>query len=321
MEEERKRAPKKVKVYQKMQTFLNKYSTIVVCDIKDMPTNFIHKMRKELRAIDSEVLCGKTTVMNSSIENFLTKKLPSHTNKETLEKLNDSLAHHQVCLIFTNRDLGEVTKISSQYKVEKQSKVGAASPIEVTLPAGPTGMDASQVDYFQNLRIQTKVVRNQLDIINPTKILVIGQKITLSEINLMNKFGIKPFKHTISILHIIMNGKLYDSGILNVNNESMGKALERGIGNIAAFGLASGVSNKASAPHSIANSFRNIMGLAIGCDVELKQVKGLLQAAKEAPKEAPKKEAPAKEAPKKEAKKKEPEPEEDDDDVGFGGLF
>ena len=42
----KKRAPKKVKVYTKIQTFLNKYSTILVCDIKDMPANNIHKVRK-----------------------------------------------------------------------------------------------------------------------------------------------------------------------------------------------------------------------------------------------------------------------------------
>lgn len=181
-------------------------------------------------------------------------------------------------------------------------------------------MDASQVDYFQNLRIQTKVVKNQLDIINPTKILVIGQKITLSEINLMNKFGIKPFRHRINVLNVFMGGKMYDSGILAINAESMGKALERAVKNIAAFGLASGVSNKASAPHVVHNSFRNIMGLSIGCDVEIRQCKGLLAASKAAPvkveakKEEPKKEdkkAPAKKAP-------EPEPEEDE---GFGGLF
>jgi large subunit ribosomal protein LP0 len=316
----RKRAEKKQRVWGKIQTYLTKYTTIIVNDIKDMPSNNIHQMRKQLRVIDSEVLCGKATVMEKAILDFLdkTKKLPAHLNKETLLKLADILAFHQLCLIFTNRDLSEVTKISDQFKIEKQSKVGALSPVEIILPAGPTGMDASQVDYFQNLRIQTKVVKNQLDIINPTKILIVGQKITLSEINLMNKFKIKPFKHRIVTIYVVMNGTLYDSGILNLNNQQMGKVLEKAISNVAAFGLATSITNKASVTHVIANSFRNILGLSLGTQIEIKQAKGLLTA--KAPVVAAKVEV--KVEAKKDNKKKvvEPEPEDDEDGMGMG-LF
>lgn len=315
-----KNPQKKFKVWEKAQSYLTKYTTVLVCDIKDMPSNNIHKMRKQLRTIDSEVLCGKSTIIERAVRDIIEKgKFPSHLNKETLTKLAECLATHQLCIIFTNQDIGEITKVSEQFKIEKQSKVGAISPVDITLPAGPTGMDASQVDYFQNLRIQTKVVKNQLDIINPTKILAVGQKITLSEINLMNKFGIKPFHHKIKVNNVIIGGKMFDSGILNLNADIMNKALERGISNIAAFGLATGLSNKASAVHVVANSFRNIMGLAVGCGVEIKQVKGLLQAAtevKKAPVVVEKKEDPKKD----DKKKKQPEPEPEEDDMPMG-LF
>ena len=320
MSDTRKRADKKVKVYSKVHDFLNKYTTIILCDIKDMPANNIHRMRKQLRLIDSEALCGKTTVIDVAINKYVEGKIASFHTKENLLNFAKLIAGHQLCIIFTNKDLGEITKITDVYKVEKQSKVGAASPIEVILPAGPTGMDASQVEYFQNLRIQTKVVRNQLDIINPTKILVVGQKITLSEINLMNKFNIKPFKHRINIINIYMNGNIYDSGILNLNHEVMEKSLLNAIKNIAAFGLQTGVSNKASAPHAIAKAFQNILGLSLGTNVEIKQAKGLKAASVAAPVQAPKEEKKP-EAKKEAPKKKEPEPEPEDDDVGFGGLF
>jgi large subunit ribosomal protein LP0 len=280
-------------------------------------------MRKQFRLIDSEVLCGKSTVIELSIKEFVNNnaKLPAFHTKEGLLKLADSVASHQLCLIFTNKDVSEITKISDVYQIEKQSKVGAISPVEIILPAGPTGMDASQVEYFQNLRIQTKVVRNQLDIINPTKILVVGQKITLSEINLMNKFNIKPFKHKFNIFSVYLGGNIYGADILSLNNESMGKSLEKAISNIASFGLATGISNKASAPHVIANAFRNILGLSLGTDIEIKQAKGL-KAAAAAPVAAPEKKEEKKAETKKEApKKKEPEPEPEDEDVGFGGLF
>ena len=198
--EDKKRAKKKVTVYTKMTDFVKKFNTVVVCDIKDMPANNIHKMRKQLRTIESEVLCGKSSVMDVALGKLDKKKLPSHFTPELVDEFRGLLPNRQLCLIFTNKDLGEITKITDQFKLEKQAKVGSSSPIEVIIPAGPTGMDASQVEFFQQVRIQTKVVKNQLDIISDSRILVVGQKITLSEINLMNKFNIKPFKHKINTM-------------------------------------------------------------------------------------------------------------------------
>lgn len=202
--EDKKRAKKKVTVYTKMTDFVKKFNTVVVCDIKDMPANNIHKMRKQLRTIESEVLCGKSSVMDVALGKLDKNKLPSHFTPELVEEFRGLLPNRQLCLIFTNKDLGEITKITDQFKLEKQAKVGSSSPIEVIIPAGPTGMDASQVEFFQQVRIQTKVVKNQLDIISDSRILVVGQKITLSEINLMNKFGIKPFKHKINIEYVLL---------------------------------------------------------------------------------------------------------------------
>jgi len=316
MADVRKRAPKKEKVYSKMHTFLGKFTQILICDITNIPTNNIHLMRKQLRALDSEVLCGKTSVMYAAIVNYIrdTKKFPAHLNKQVLEEFMEVITRHQVCLIFTNKDIGDVVKISEQFQLKKQAKNGQFSPMQVILPAGPTGMDASQVDFFQNLRIQTKVVRNQLEVINASKILEVGQKITLSEINLMVKFNIKPFHHKINIFNVVMQGKMYDEGILAVNNESMGKALTRGMNSIACFGLATGISNKASAPHVIATSFRNLMALSIGTDVEMSKCKGLKASAPVVAKKEEKK-------VEKKVKKKVVKEESSDDGMGMGMGF
>lgn len=61
-------------------------------------------------------------------------------------------------IVFTSNDVSKVTQITKKYQVEKQAKVGSISPIEVILKAGPTGMDSSQIEMFQALKIQTKVI-------------------------------------------------------------------------------------------------------------------------------------------------------------------
>lgn len=242
------------------------------------------------------------------------EKIPSFHNKDTLLELADKICSLQALLIFTNEDLGKVTEVTSKFIIEKQARTGAISPIEVTIPAGPTGMDSSQIEYFQALKIPTKVIKNQLEIVSATRILTVGAKITLSEINLMKRFNIKPYKHNVQIRHIYMSGKLYDEGILKITNDYMKAVTERCIKNVAAFSLATGVTNRASAPHAIISAFKNIVGLSLGTGVIIPQAANMTASA-----------APAQEAPKAEKKaekKKEPEPEPEDEDAGgFGDLF
>jgi ribosomal protein L10 len=51
---------RKDKVFGKVQTYLNQYKQVLVCEIKDLPADMIHRVRKLLRDIKSEVVCGKS---------------------------------------------------------------------------------------------------------------------------------------------------------------------------------------------------------------------------------------------------------------------
>ena len=244
--------------------------------------------------------------------------LPKHLPKKALDEFVEAMPGLHLLLIFTNKDIAEISNITAKYVIEKQAKPGQLSPVEVIIPAGPTGMDSSQIDYFQALKIPTKVSRNQLEITTATKILHVGQKITLSEINLMKKFNIKPYRHQMKIKKLLLNGKCYGEEILKVTDDYMKTKLEQGIKNILGFSLASHVPTPASAPHIISNAFRNICALSLGTNVLIDATKGM----KEAPKK--KEEKPKQEKkPKKEekTKKEEKPPEEEEDDIDLGGLF
>lgn len=250
---------------------------------------------------------------------YLQKKekggLPTFHTPEGLKALGDRIANMQVCIIFTNSEVSKVTEVTDKFLVEKQAKVGAISPIEVILKAGPTGMDSSQIEYFQALKIQTKVIKNQLEIITDTKILVVGQKITLSEINLMKKFNIKPYKHVVQVKCIYMSGKVYGNEILKINDKYLEGRLQAGLRNLASFSLQTNISTKASAPHVVANAFTKLVGLSLAVGVELAQVKVVAAAPVKEAKPVEKKED------KKPEKKVEKAPEPEEEDGGLGDMF
>ena len=309
----------KVHVYNKTQEFFKKYKNIVIADVKDISTDKIQKIRHEIISLgETETLCGKTTVIQKAIHDMKEEAkgdLPKHLPEKALEDFVEAMPGIHLLVIFTNKDIAEISNITAKYIIEKQAKPGQISPVEIIIPAGPTGMDSSQIDYFQALKIPTKVMRNQLEITTATKILTVGQKITLSEINLMKKFNIKPYKHQMKIKKLLLNGKLYGEEILKVTNDYMKTKLEQGIKNVLGFSLAAHIPTQASAPHMISNAFRNICALSLGTNVLIDATKNM----KDAPKEAPKKE----EKPKKEEapKKEEKPPEEDEEDIDLGGLF
>ena len=309
----------KVHVYNKTQEFFKKYKNIVIADVKDISTDKIQKIRHEIISLgETETLCGKTTVIQKAIHDMKEAAkgdLPKHLPEKALEDFVEAMPGIHLLVIFTNKDIAEISNITAKYIIEKQAKPGQISPVEIIIPAGPTGMDSSQIDYFQALKIPTKVMRNQLEITTATKILTVGQKITLSEINLMKKFNIKPYKHQMKIKKLLLNGKLYGEEILKVTDDYMKTKLEQGIKNILGFSLAAHVPTQASAPHIISNAFRNICALSLGTNVLIDATKNM----KDAPKEAPKKE----EKPKKEEapKKEEKPPEEEEEDIDLGGLF
>jgi large subunit ribosomal protein LP0 len=309
----------KVHVYNKTQEFFKKYKNIVIADVKDISTDKIQKIRHEIISLgETETLCGKTTVIQKAIHDMKEEAkgdLPKHLPEKALEDFVEAMPGIHLLVIFTNKDIAEISNITAKYIIEKQAKPGQISPVEIIIPAGPTGMDSSQIDYFQALKIPTKVMRNQLEITTATKILTVGQKITLSEINLMKKFNIKPYKHQMKIKKLLLNGKLYGEEILKVTNDYMKTKLEQGIKNVLGFSLAAHIPTQASAPHVISNAFRNICALSLGTNVLIDATKNM----KDAPKEAPKKE----EKPKKEEapKKEEKPPEEEEEDIDLGGLF
>ena len=309
----------KVHVYNKTQEFFKKYKNIVIADVKDISTDKIQKIRHEIISLgETETLCGKTTVIQKAIHDMKDAAkgdLPKHLPEKALEDFVEAMPGIHLLVIFTNKDIAEISNITAKYIIEKQAKPGQISPVEIIIPAGPTGMDSSQIDYFQALKIPTKVMRNQLEITTATKILTVGQKITLSEINLMKKFNIKPYKHQMKIKKLLLNGKLYGEEILKVTNDYMKTKLEQGIKNVLGFSLAAHIPTQASAPHMISNAFRNICALSLGTNVLIDATKNM----KDVPKEAPKKE----EKPKKEEapKKEEKPPEEEEEDIDLGGLF
>jgi large subunit ribosomal protein LP0 len=222
-------------------------------------------------------------------------------------------------LIFSNGDLSEIKKIIDANAREAPAKVGAVAPDEVWIRAGSTGLDPKQTSFFQQLQIQTKIVKTQIEIVADKKIITAGMKIEATHAALLDKLKIRPFHYKMGVKKVYEDGAIFNPDVLDITPEDIVKRFKTSISNMAAISLASGYVTKPAVPHLIANAFKNLAAVTFDSDYSFKQADKLKEAAKNAvhvvAHAAPAGGAPAQAAPAKEEKK------EEEADVDMGGLF
>lgn len=277
----------------------------------------MQNIRTSLRGI-GVVLMGKNTMMRKAIRGHL-------ENNAQLEKLLPHIKGN-VGFVFTKGDLNEVRDKLLESKVQAPARAAAIAPLPVIIPAQNTGLGPEKTSFFQALSIPTKISKGTIEIINDVPILKPGDKVGASEASLLNMLNISPFSYGLIINQVYDSGSIFSPEILDIKPEDLRAKFQAGVANLAAVCLSIGYPTIASAPHSIANGFKNLLAIAATTEVEFEQATTIKEYIKDPSKFAA---AAAAAAPvaaaggaaekKAEAKKEESE-EEEDDDMGFG-LF
>lgn len=221
-------------------------------------------------------------------------------------------------LIFSNGDLSEIKKVLDEQAREAPAKVGAVAPDDVWIKAGSTGLDPKQTSFFQQLNIQTKIVKTQIDIVADKKIITSGQKIEATHAALLDKLKIRPFSYKMNVKKVYEDGSIFNPDVLDITSEDILKRFRTTIGNLASISLASGFIIKPAVPHLLANAFKNLAAVTFDTDYSFKQADKMKEAAKNAVRVAPVAAAGTTTAA---AKVEEKPKEEEAADVDMGGLF
>jgi len=307
----------KASYFDKVVAYLDEYPKCFIVGADNVGSRQMQQIRISLRGI-AVVLMGKNTMMRKAIRGHI-------ENNAALDKILPHIKGN-VGFVFTKGDLNEVREKLIQNKVRAPARPGAIAPDEVVIPAQNTGLGPEKTNFFQALSIPTKISKGTIEIINDVPILRVGDKVGASEATLLNMLNISPFSYGLIIEQVYDSGSIFSPNILDIKPEDLRAKFQQGVANLAAVSLAIGYPTLASAPHSIANGFKNLLALAAVTEVDFKEAttikefikdpsKFVAAAAVAAPAAAG---APAAKADAK--KKEESEEEGSDDDMGFG-LF
>ena len=246
-------------------------------------------------------------------EDFAERKANFKFN-DNIEKIINQLKGN-INIIFTNGDLTEVKKILDDEVRPSPAKAGMIAPADVTIPAGPTGLDPKQTSFFQPLQIATKIVKAQIEITAPKQVIFEGQKVDGTQAQLLDKLKIYPFEYKMAVTKILQDGAVFDAKVLSLTTDTILAKFKNACKTQASLSLGAAYPTSASVPHSLLQGFKNMVAVCADSGYSFKEGAALLEAAKNAPAAGAAGAGPAKaEAPVEEKK-------EEVEDVDMGGLF
>lgn len=268
------------------------YTKVLFVEVDNVTSKQICVMRKMLRDLKAKMIMGKNTHFKAALDDILQEPDPRKDDYEERKAKWKPRPHLKIVreqllgnvgMIFTNGDLSAIKEILDTQVREAPAKFGMMAPKDVVVPPGPTGMDPKQTQFFQALNIATKIVRAQIEIVNPVTVITEGDKITQSQAALLDRLKICPFEYKMNIRCFMENGKLYNAKVLSITPENIIATFTESASNLTAISLASGYMISSAAPHLIINAFKNLAGAAIAADYSFPAVEALKNAAKNAP--------------------------------------
>ncbi|KAG8419819.1 ribosomal protein P0 (A0) (L10E) [Metarhizium acridum] len=301
--------------FDKLKGLLEEYRSVFIVSIDNVSSQQMHEVRHSLRG-DGVVLMGKNTMVRRALKTFI-NDTPEYERLLPFVKGN-------VGFVFTNGDLKEIRDKLLANRVAAPARAGAVAPVDVWIPAGNTGMEPGKTSFFQALGVPTKIARGTIEITTDLKLVEAGNKVGPSEATLLNMMNISPFTYGLGIEQVYDQGQAFPAEILDIGEEQLLGTLSKAITTIATISLAINFPTLPSVMHSVVNSYKNILAVAVETEISWPEIEDLKdrianpEAYAAAAPAAAAASGGAAAAPAEEEKKEE---SEDEDEEGFGGLF
>lgn len=308
---------KKTAYIAKLQELMGTYNKMLLVSADNVGSNQMQKIRMALRG-SAEVLMGKNTMMKYAMNQFL-RSNPGHAYAKVMPYVCGNVG-----FVFTNGDLNVVRKTLMENVEPAPARVGAIAPVDVWVPAGPTGADPGQTAFFQALNIATKISRGQIEIVSDVHLIQAGEKVEPGQAALLKKLEMRPFTYGLGLTVVYDNGSLFDPKVLDLADEDLIRFFMNGAGYVAALSTALGVPTLANLRFMVANTFTTLLAVALATEYTFEEAQiykdYLADPSKFAAAIAAAGAGGGDGGAKEEAAPAEAE-EEEEADVGAGGLF
>lgn len=301
--------------FDKLKGLLEEFNSVFIVSIDNVSSQQMHEIRHSLRG-DGVVLMGKNTMVRRALKTFI-NDTPEYERLLPFVKGN-------VGFVFTNGDLKDIRDKLLANRVAAPARAGALAPVDVWVPAGNTGMEPGKTSFFQALQVPTKIARGTIEITNDLKLVEAGSKVGPSEATLLNMLNISPFTYGLGIDQVYDQGQAFPPEILDIGEEQLLASLSQAITTVACLSLAISFPTLPSVMHSVVNSYKNLLAVAIETEFswpEIEELKDRIANPDAYAAAAPAAAAAGGATETKAAEEEKKDESEEEDDEGFGGLL
>ncbi|KAH8156589.1 hypothetical protein CIB48_g11659 [Xylaria polymorpha] len=306
---------KKAEYFPKLKALLEEYKSVFIVTVDNVSSQQMHEVRQSLRS-EAVVLMGKNTMVRRALKTFL-------ADTPEYEKLLPHVKGN-IGFVFTNGDLKTIRDKILANKVAAPARAGAVAPADVYVPAGNTGMEPGKTSFFQALGVPTKIARGTIEITTDLKLVESGNKVGPSEATLLNMLNISPFTYGLGVAQVYDEGNAFSPDVLDISEEQLLKTFSSVITTIASVSLAINFPTLPSIIHSLVNSYKKVLSVAIETEYswpEIDELKDRIANPDAYASSAPAAAAATESKTEAAAETKDEEEAEESGDEGFGGLF
>src|SRR4051794_37499348 len=136
-------------------------------------------------------------------------------------------------------------------------------------------MEPGKTSFFQALGVPTKIARGTIEITTDLKLVEAGAKVGPSEATLLNMLNISPFTYGMGIAQVYDHGNTFPSDVLDIGEEQLLKAFSSAVTTIAALSLPPTSPPLPSVIHSVVNTYKKVLAVAIETDISWPEIEEL----------------------------------------------
>jgi large subunit ribosomal protein LP0 len=127
-------------------------------------------------------------------------------------------------------------------------------------------MEPGKTSFFQALGVPTKIARGTIEITTDLKLVEASHKVGASEATLLNMLNISPFTYGMTITQVYEEGQTFSPDVLDIEPSQLLKSLTSAIATITTISLAANYPTLPSVIHSLVNSYKNAIAVAVETD-------------------------------------------------------
>ena len=136
-------------------------------------------------------------------------------------------------------------------------------------------MEPGKTSFFQALGVPTKIARGTIEITSDLKLVDAGNKVGASEATLLNMLNISPFTYGMGIAQVYDQGQTFAPSVLDIEEKQLLGAFASAVNTIACISLALNYPTLPSVMHSVVNSYKNVLAVAIETEYSWPEIEEL----------------------------------------------